>query len=109
MTDPILLAPRLFPLGAVLTLTAGSLERPLCSLSDLYAVLGFLLADIPAADDLDAAITACRPIVLAQHPDLEPVIAPGPAAPDAAVLAWLADREAQFGAVLELASPAGRQ
>lgn len=105
MSEPIMLAPRTFGLGAVLTVTAGSYERPLCPLGDLYAILGFLLADVPAADDLAAAITVCRPIVLAQHPELEPVTAPGPDTPDAAVLAWLADREAQFGSSLTLTSP----
>lgn len=108
MSDSIMLGPRDFPLGAVLTVTAGSLERPLCSLSDLYAILGFLLADVPAADELDAAITACRPAVLTQHPQLAAVTAPPAATPDAAVLTWLADRETQFGPTLTLTPIADR-
>lgn len=106
MTD--VLAPRAFPLGAVLTITAGSLDRPFCRLADLYSVLGFLRADVPAAAEVQAAIDECRPIVLGQYPDLENLVAPASDAPDAWVLQWLADREAQFGPVLELSSPGAR-
>lgn len=97
--------PSLFPLGAVLTVTSGSVDRPLCSLGDLYSVLGFLRRDVPGADELQTAIDECRPLVLDQHPGLADVVAPPADTADVVVLAWLADREAQFGAVLELASP----
>jgi hypothetical protein len=97
-------AQREFPVGAVLTLTCGSIDRPFCGLRDLYTILGYLLADVPAADDMADAITRCRPLVLTQHPDLGAVSAPPVDAPDTVVLAWLAAQESRFGTTLVLSS-----
>lgn len=109
MTSPDVLPPRVFPLGAVLTITAGSYERPFCTLADLYSILGWLRHDVPAADELADAIDDWRPVILAQHPELAAVVAPPADASDTAVLSWLADQEAQFGAYLQLTSPGPRQ
>lgn len=103
MTTPVS-PPRDFPLGVVLTLAVGSHDRPFCELRDLYAVLGHMLATVPGADQMDAAITACRGAVLRQHPTLAGLVAPSPAADDTTVLAWLAAQEQLHGATLPLTS-----
>lgn len=95
---------RVFPIGAVLTLAVGSHDRLYCPLSDLYDVLGHLLATVPAADDLAAAVDYCRAPVLLQHPELATVTAPPDTASDTELLGWLADTEAVHGATLELTS-----
>lgn len=103
MTTPVRPA-RDFPIGVVLTLAAGSYDRPFCELRDLYEVLGHMLGTVPSADQLHGAIAACRASVLRQHPALVDIPVPGPDVDDTTVLAWLASQEQQHGAMLPLSS-----
>lgn len=69
-----------FPIGAALTVAYGSNERPLCTLGNMYRILGFLTGDVPGADRLNSAIDACRDHVMAQLPDTLRAIDPPPPA-----------------------------
>lgn len=95
---------RLFTLGQVLTLACGNTEaqQMFCSYAELLDVLGFMLNDVPLAEAIPDAIEQCRPAVLLQRPELAHVEPPRITAPDAAVLAFLADHERDLGATLTL-------
>ncbi|WP_319456910.1 MULTISPECIES: hypothetical protein [unclassified Mycobacterium] len=95
---------RLFKLGQVLTIACADAEaqQVFCTYGELLDVLGYLLDDVPLADDMAAAIEQCRGYVHRWHPDLAAVAAPALNAPDTTVLAWLAAQEAEHGPELLL-------
>ncbi len=95
---------RLFDLGQVLTLACSDTDAQqlFCSYAELLDVLGYMLADVPMADDIPDAIERCRPVVLEQHPDLAGTAPPLPLASDTEVLTWLADQAAEHGTKLAL-------
>lgn len=100
---------RQFPLGAALTVALTALGPPhsdlgpWCELRDLYELIGWLVGDIPAVEQLAGHTSAARESLLNQHPDLVHAVGAPPAgAPDATVLAWLAEQEARFGAAVDV-------
>lgn len=97
-------ASRSFSIGQVLTLACAhtDMQQSFCSYGDLLDVLGFMLGDVPAADDIPDAIDRCRPAVQAAYPELAAEDPPAPGASDTAVLAWLSQQERQHGAELTL-------
>ena len=99
MTGP---TARKFTVGQVMTVLAGSSERTFCSWGEVLDVLGWLLQDVPLADEVDSAIEACRPAVAAQHPALVAYTAPPPRASDTYVLEWLGSIELDHGREYEL-------
>ncbi|QEA10824.1 hypothetical protein [Mycobacterium phage Weirdo19] len=95
---------RLFSIGQVLTLTSSNIEaqQMFCSYGDLLDVLGYLLSDVPMAEDIPAAIEQCRPAVRRAHPSLAHLTPPAPLAPDTEVLTWLSAMAAAHGEQLML-------
>jgi len=93
---------RPFSAGQVMTVLAGSSERAFCTGGQLLDVLGWLLQDMPAHDQIDGAIERARGGVQRQHPDLVPYVAPPEDASDSHVLGWLADIENRHGFEFEL-------
>lgn len=106
MTAEPLPAGRVFGLGQVLTLACSNTaaQQLFCSYAELLEVLAFMLADIPLAADIPAAIERCRPGVLADHPELAGLKPPAPLAPDTEVLTWLDRQEQRHGRELLLHS-----
>lgn len=84
-----------FPIGAALTVAVGSGAKLVCTLEQLYNILGYLTGDVPAAADIDTYIEQCRPWVREQLPWTRSVIPP--TGGDAQVLDWLADLTRQHG------------
>lgn len=97
-----------FPLGVVVTLLHGSNERLFCTLPALFDALGWMLADHPAADQIDEYIERVRPAVQKQHPTLAG-IKPTRATTDTGILRWLADLEAKHGTEFGLTPIEGRR
>ena len=104
VTPPAPAAGHPFSLGQVLTLACANIEahQMFCPYGDLLAVLGFMLSDVPLAEQLPAAIERCRPEVHRQHPNLIAVQPPAVNSPDTAVLSWLAAQEREHGTELAL-------
>uniref|UniRef100_A0AAU8GQU0 Minor tail protein n=1 Tax=Mycobacterium phage JustASigh TaxID=3158894 RepID=A0AAU8GQU0_9CAUD len=98
-------SPRSFTIGQVLTLACARTDeqQSFCSYGDLLDVLGYMLGDVPAADDIPDAIEQCRPAVRQAYPELAAEIPPPLNAPDTAVLSWLSHQERQYGGELTLA------
>ena len=97
-------AARSFTIGQVLTVACANTEahQMFCSYAELVDVLGFLLNDVPMADELADAIEQCRPHVVLAYPDFGHVHPPALDASDTAVLAWIAAQEREHGAELAL-------
>lgn len=97
-------ASRSFSIGQVLTLACAhtDMQQSFCSYGDLLDVLGFMLGDVPAADDIPDAIDRCRPAVQLAHPALVAEIPPPLNASDTAVLSWISHQERQHGSELTL-------
>lgn len=95
---------RTFTVGQVMTVLVGSVlaDRVFCSWGELLDVLGWLLQDVPMADEVDGAIDECRPYVEDLYPDLATVDPPSADASDTHVLGWLADLSRRHGNLLEL-------
>lgn len=93
---------RKFTVGQVMTVLAGDAERVFCSWGEVLDVLGWLLQDVPMAEELGEAIAEARPGVARQHPGLVAYSAPPVGASDSHVLGWLADIEASHAPLLEL-------
>lgn len=87
---------REYSLGAVLTVTSGG-----CCLADLdeiYAILGYLTGEEGVmTHQLPRLIRECQQPLIEQHPQFAGVTLPEGVQGKTAVLAWLAEREAQFG------------
>lgn len=103
------LQPNVFPLGAALTIAYGSNERPLCTLGNLYRILGWLTGDVPAADAIDTEIDRCRWHVAQQLPDALRAFDPPPAPLDdpAADHVWLANVVNKYGTTITLTALPG--
>jgi hypothetical protein len=100
MTGPRPDAPaRTFTAGQVLTLACSNAQAQqlFCSYGDLLEVLGYMLGDIPLAEEIPDAVERCRPAVLAEHPALANVGPPAVLAADTAVLTWLTHQETEHG------------
>lgn len=86
---------RTYPLADILSVTTGRLlsrDR----MGGIYNILNGLTGDNLFTHQLPRAMDACRPLVIAQHPQLVGVEPPeGLDVPD--LMAWLLDAERQFG------------
>lgn len=101
MTTPPL-AYNEFPIGAVLTITAGNAERIFCNYADQCRILGFMCGQFPGPADVQAYIDAARPAVITQHPGLANVTPPDEGLPDTVVLGWINQQAETFGATMIL-------
>jgi len=121
--------PEQFPIGAALTVAYGSNERPLCTLGNLYRVIGWLTGDVPNADGqperkedpelgiayqpfipgLNDEIERCREHVEAQLPTELRALDPPPPAHlgSSADWAWLAAVTNKYGATIRLVALPG--
>lgn len=90
---------REFSLGAVLSVTTG---RLLCPLSELYDILGFMVDESLFTHQLPRVSRECEGPLLEQHPALRAVRVPD-FDDEPAVHAWIAEQEAKYGAVLDVA------
>ncbi len=89
---------REFPLSDILSVTT---ERLLSRrhMDGLYDLLGYMTGESLFTHQLPRANDACKPVLLAQHPQLEGVTLPeGIDAPD--IMAWLANAEREYGETL---------
>lgn len=102
------MTPATFTAGQVMTVLVGSSDRLFCTWGQLLDVLGWLLQDVPMADEVDAAIEEARPSVQTQHPALVAYTAPPVGASDSHVLEWLAAIELDHGLEFALA-PVGEE
>lgn len=108
-----------FPLGAALTIAYGSNERPLCTLGNLYRIVGYLTGDIPIVDgdpdaepplpSLNDEIARCAEHVTGQLPDELRTLDPPPPADAGAAAdhAWLAGVMNKYGATIPLVALPG--
>ncbi|WP_431231488.1 hypothetical protein ACQ856_18170 [Mycolicibacterium psychrotolerans] len=98
--------PNEFPVGAALTITYGSNERPFCTLGNLYRILGWLTGEIPDADEINTEIERCRTHVTAQLPDVlrlvDPPPAPGDDGDNTADMVWLIGITRTYGRTITL-------
>lgn len=62
-------APRMFSLGAILSVTEGSLVAP-NGIGDVYEIVNYLTGDSISTIGLLAAHEPCKAALLAQHPQL---------------------------------------
>lgn len=104
MTEPATDTGRPFSIGQVLTLACGNTEaqQVFCTYGELLEVLGYMLADVPLAEDIPAAIQRSRAAVHSQYPRLALLQPPSVTASDTAVLAWIAAQEREHGPTLAL-------
>ncbi|MGW0312033.1 DUF7736 domain-containing protein [Streptomyces flavidovirens] len=87
--------PRSFPLADVLSVTTDCLLSRR-HMDGLYSILGYMTGQDLFTHQLIAAADACKPALLAQHPDLAEVRPPADIdAPD--LMAWLAEAERVHG------------
>ena len=95
---------RAFSIGQVLSIACSDTEahQLFCPYGDILDVLGYMLSDVPGADDLPDAIEECRPAVLEAFPALGEIAPPAPDAPDVAVLAWIGMQEQEHGSAFPL-------
>ena len=119
------LPPNVFPIGAAITVAYGGVDRPFCTLGNLYRILGYLTGDVPPVDgqaaDPDAdpprpyipgladELERCRSHVAAQLPDTLRIFDPPPAPADdnAADLVWLSNVINKYGGTITLAALPG--
>jgi hypothetical protein len=95
-----------FHLGDVLSVTTERLVSP-NGVGGVYRILNHLTGDDLFTHQLPRAVDACKPAVLAQHPQLADVEVPGDFGGEAGVRSWLAEQVAVYGERLEVTPVAG--
>lgn len=95
--------PEPLPLGDVLSVTTGLLVSR-DGMGGVYRVCDYMTGESNFTHQLPRVADECRPLILAQHPELADVEVPDFGdAPDAdAVFAWLSEMERQYGETVEL-------
>lgn len=92
---------RTFPLADILSVTTDTLlSRRL--MEGLHALLDYMTGDSLFTHQLIRAADACKPALLAQHPQLAHV-APPQGVDQADLIAWLANAEREHGEHLPVA------
>jgi hypothetical protein len=89
------MTPKLFSLGAILSVTDGHL---FCDIGEVYRIVDHLTGDSITTIGLLAAHEPCKAALLAQHPQLAAVVTP-----EGSLTDWrgfLAEQVAKFGAEL---------
>ncbi len=89
------MTPKLFSLGAILSVTDGHL---LCDMGDVYRIVNHLTGDSISTIGLLAAHEPCKAALLEQHPQLAAAVAPEGKIDD--WRGWLAEQVKTFGAEL---------
>lgn len=90
-------APRMFGLGAILTVTTDVFL--VADIGDIYELLNYMTSDNLFTHQLPRAAGECKPALLAQHPQLADIAVPE--LPDAdAYMTYLANLEKVHGAEL---------
>jgi hypothetical protein len=98
---------RPFRLGDILTITTGRLVSPR-HMDGVYDILNWMTGDNLFTHQIPRATDECRGPLLAQHPDLAGVAAPGKfgdgskGSAKQAVDAWLAGQVAAYGEMREV-------
>lgn len=93
--------PRAFPLADILSVTTGKLLSHR-HIEGVYDILGFMTGESLMTHQLPRAADACRPSLIAQHPDLDGVD-PTPDLDHDNLYVWLLDAERQYGSELLVA------
>jgi hypothetical protein len=97
-----------FHLGDILSITTGCLVSPR-HMDGIYDILNWMTGDSLFTHQLPRACDECSGPLLAQHPDLAAIVAPGSfgdgtrESAEEAVARWLAEQVAVYGETREVA------